>query len=152
MKGIRRCLLAIALLFSGLSSVHGATATLADKLLLSGLLRNALTFQVIDARSPDKVKQQPIISSDVYQADMAVKRCLVMVIAVSDQRALEIAKTLSKRSSQDIYAVKGGYETWKQLQKETAKPPAGAESIMPPSFVIPSNTCEQGTPLHEFKK
>lgn len=152
MKGIHRCLLAIAFLFFWLSSAYGATAALADRYVLSKLLRSMLTCQVIDARSPGNVKRQPIDSGELYKSDMVIKRGMVVVVADSDRQALEVAKVLSKWSGQDIYAVKGGYETWKQVQKETAKPPAGAESIMPPSFVIPSDTCQQGPPLHEFKK
>lgn len=151
MKRIRPWLLA-ATLFVWLSSAYAASAALADRPALSERVRKALTCQVIDARSPSLVKQQPIASADLYRADMTVKRGLVVVIAVSDRRALQIARALSKRSGQDIYAVKGGVETWKQVLKDTAKPSAGAESIMPPSFVIPSDTCQQGTPLHEFKK
>lgn len=71
-----------------------------------------------------------------------------LVVGDNDQQALEIAQSVSRKSGQDVYAVKGGYAAWRQAQEGGGKP---TEIIMPQNFTIPSNTCEQGQALHEYK-
>jgi hypothetical protein len=39
----------------------------------------------------------------------------------------------------------------KQVQSGGKASSAGPETLMPQSFTIPSNTCEQGQALHEYK-
>jgi len=77
----------------------------------------------------------------------------VVVIADRDQDALGIAHALGrKHPGKPIFAVKGGVATWKAvtLSLLMAAGMDGATSG-PVSFVIPANTCEQGTPLQVLR-
>lgn len=122
-------------------------ALLLDGVQLAEALKSGQPCCVIDARSEGPRRQNPIPFAVVHREGMAVTgNSFAIVIADNDPRALDVAKALATLNAGKIYAVKGGFATWQQ----TVGGAAGGTS-MPKRFTIPSNTCEQGKPLHEFK-
>lgn len=137
----------------GLSApAWAARAELLDSARLVEVLKKDQPCCVIDAREEGRRKQQPIPFAVIYKESVKLKPGgFAVVVGDNDQQALEAAQAIAKRSGQDVFAVKGGYATLKQVQSGGREPPAGPETIMPQNFTIPSNTCEQGQALHEYK-
>ncbi|OIP15995.1 MAG: hypothetical protein AUK53_03690 [Betaproteobacteria bacterium CG2_30_59_46] len=129
-----------------------AGAALLDGAQLREVLKKGQPCCVIDARSEGRRKQQPIPFAVVYQEGVKPKPGgFAVVVGDSDERALAAARSVAGKSGEDVYAVKGGYAAWKQVQAGGNKSSAGTELVAPQSFTIPSNTCEQGKALHEYK-
>jgi hypothetical protein len=122
-------------------------ASYLDAPQLAMLLQNGEPCCIIDARSEGLRKQAPIPFAVVHREGLSINQTnFAIVIADYDLKAWEVARKLVTPEGKDIYAVKGGYATWQQI-KMGFTPLSGT----PKRFVIPSKTCEQGKPLHEFK-
>lgn len=131
----------------GVDAAAGSAA-LMDAAQLAEQLRKDQPCCVVDARAQATRALYPVAFSVEYTDSIKPKPgAYALVIGESDQKALEIAQAISRRSGQDAYAVKGGYATWQKVQ------PGGEQSSGTTlrSFTIPSNTCEQGPALHEYK-
>lgn len=136
----------LALMTPGRALAAGI-ALLLDGTQLAEVLKSGQPCCVIDARSEGPRKQNPVPFAVIYRDGMPVAgNSFAIVIADNDQRALDVAKGLAVLNAGKIYAVKGGFGAWQQ----TVAGGVGGTS-MPKGFTIPSNTCEQGKPLHEFK-
>jgi len=150
MRNLGKYLIVMAWALS--ASVWAAGAALLDGAQLREVLKKDQPCCVIDARSEGRRKQQPIPFAVIYNEGVKPKPGgYAVVVGDNDPQALAAAQAVSKKSGQDVYAVKGGYVTWKQVQEGGRKSTAGTETIMPQNFTIPSNTCEQGKALHEYK-
>lgn len=126
------------------------TAALLDSAQLIQVLHTGAPCCLIDARSEPMRKKSPIPFAVNYREGLAISPLgFAMVIADTDHRALTVARALAAPGNGRIYAVEGGYDTWAKIQPGAAS--AAPKSSMPKSFTIPSNTCEQGKPLHEYK-
>lgn len=150
MRNPERYLIVLACALS--ASAWAAGAALLDGAQLAEVLKKDQPCCVIDARSEGRRKQQPIPFAVTYQEGVKPKPGgFAVVVGDNDPQALAVAQNVSKKSGQDVYAVKGGYATWQQVQAGGNKSSAGPETVAPQSFTIPSNTCEQGQALHEYK-
>lgn|SRR5574340_439260 len=136
--------LACAVLAAGPAS---AAVTLRDRPALEEFLKTRTPCCVIDARSDKNRQAAPLADTLAYRQGLRINPTgVVVVIADSDARAVEVGEILAASSkAQEVYAVQGGAATWRAV---TA---GSAFSSLPRSFVIPSNTCEQGTPLQELR-
>ncbi|PWB51980.1 MAG: hypothetical protein C3F18_08655 [Nitrosomonadales bacterium] len=133
------------------SPAWAATAALLDGNHLREVLKKNQPCCVIDARGEGARKQQPIPFAVIYKEGIKPKPGgFALVVGGNDRQALEIAQAVARKSGQDVYAVKGGYAAWIQIQAGGGKS-AAPETLMPQNFTIPSNTCEQGQALHEYK-
>lgn len=111
------------------------------------LLQKSKPCCVIDARSEGLRKQAPIPFAVIHREGLSIKQTsFAIVVADYDLKAMEVARQLVTPEGKNIYALKGGYATWQQIKKGIT-PLSGT----PKRFTIPSDTCEQGEPLHEFK-
>lgn len=124
-----------------------AEVSLRDTAALKAFLAGDRPCCVIDARAAASRKRAPLADSLAWRKDLQINPTgVVVVIADSDARALEVGELLAASSkAQEVYAVKGGIATWNT---------ASISSLFktrPRSFVIPKNTCEQGTPLQELR-
>jgi len=113
---------------------------------LSIVLEKFTDYQLLDARSADAQRTSPIPFSTKYQKLMPIKDCLVLIVADTDAAALEIAQSIPANGNRNVFAVKGGAETWQNVSSN-----ASPQFSKSDSFVIPMNTCEQGKPLQELK-
>lgn len=132
------------------SSAQAAGATLQDDAQLVATLARSPQCCVIDARSAQRRKDAKLAGALDYSDGLRIKpTSTVIVVADDDARALVVAKTLARTSPHPVYAVKGGYLAWQsvviRLEAQASKP--GSKF----SFVIPHDTCQQGTPLHVFE-
>ena len=122
-------------------------ALLLDTTQLAEALKGDQPCCVIDARSEGPRKQNPISFAIPFRDGMTITATtFAVVIADNDRRALDVARGLAVLNKGRIFAVKGGIATWRKV---TGSGTGG--TTMPKVFTIPSNTCEQGKPLHEFK-
>ena len=143
-RAIRSCCLAVLML---------PTLCLAagDLLLgdaeLAAKLEKVRDYQLLDARSAEAQRLAPIAFSTRYQKMMPIKNCLVLIVADTDAAALKIARSIPANADRNVFAVKGGAETWQHVSSKTSP-----QFSMSDSFVIPMNTCEQGKPLQELKR
>ena len=150
MRNLGRVLIMLACALS--APAWAAKAALLDGAQIREVLKKGQPCCVIDARSEGRRKQQPIPFAVIYQEGVKPKPGgFAVVVGDNDPQALAAAQAVSKKSGQDVYAVKGGYATWKQVQAGGNKFSAGAEIVAPQRFTIPSNTCEQGKALQEYK-
>lgn len=138
------------LLLGACVSAHAAVARLQDEAQLVATLARSPQCCVVDARSAQHRKDAALAGALAYSDTLRIKpTSTVIVLADDDARALVVAKALAGTSPHPVYAVKGGYMAWQsvvlRLQAEAAKP--GSKF----SFVIPHDTCQQGTPLHVFE-
>lgn len=149
LSGIPRCSLALLVLGACLGA-QAATASLQDDQQLVALLTKSPQCCIVDARSAPQRQQAELAGALVYNEAMRLKpTSVVVVVADTDARASAVAKTLARSSAHDVVAVKGGLAAWKVVEHELR-----AEAGRPGSkfsFVIPHNTCEQGTPLQIFE-
>lgn len=136
-----------------------AQVTAKDKQQLTAALTTSSPCCVIDGRSAANRKQQPLANALVYRPDLRIKltassTAAVVVIADRDLDAMKIGETLArKHPGKQIIAVKGGIQIWQEashaaLLAAGINTPGGGSM----SFVIPSNTCEQGQPLQELRR
>ncbi len=113
---------------------------------LTAKIRQAEKYQLLDARNATAQRNAPIAFSTKYRKTMAIKKGLVLIVADTDTAAVEIARSISDAPGRSVFAVQGGEKTWRQVAAEASPP------VMPDSFVIPMNTCEQGKPLQELRR
>jgi hypothetical protein len=120
------------------------SVTLYERARLQAALQAAAPCCVVDARSAKARKVKPIADAVVYRPDLRINpTSAVVVIADSDSEALRIGRALAAASgAMQVIAVQGGFETW-----QAAMRPGGNGGLR---FVIPSDTCQQGTPLQEL--
>lgn len=145
MKQILRCACLAILLLPTLS--FGAEGVLLEESALSAKLDQTQDYQLLDARSAEAQRNNPIAFSTRYQSTTPIKKGLVLIVADTDAAALEIAKSIPVASDRYIFAVKGGCDSWRRVM---AKVPLGTP--VSGGFVIPKNTCEQGKPIQELKR
>lgn len=136
-----------------------AQVTAKDKVQLTAALKTSSPCCVIDGRSAASRKRQPLADALVYRPDIRIKltataTAAVVVIADRDRDAMQIGEALArKHPGKQIIAVTGGIKTWRDASQAVLL----AAGINLPgdgsmSFVIPSNTCEQGQPLQELRR
>lgn len=145
MSAIIRFSLAIAVATAASAAWGGVTA-LRDQAELESLLKRAPPCCIIDAR-PERVRKLlPLANTVPYRQDLRIDpTSVVVVIAETDGQAVEIGDAIAKtNNAKDVVAVKGGASTWRALAGDD---PAASGGSAPLRFVIPKNTCEQGTPL-----
>lgn len=132
-----------------------AQVTAKDKQQLTAALTTSSPCCVIDGRSAASRKRQPLADALVYRPDLRIKpTAAVVVIADRDPAAMQIGETLArKHPGKQIIVVKGGIKTWQDASRAALLAAglntSGGGSM---SFVIPSNTCEQGQPLQELRR
>jgi hypothetical protein len=124
-----------------------AATTLGDRVQIVEALKSSPPCCVVDARSSALRMLRPLKDAVVWNADTRiVPSGTVVVIADGDKEALAVAHRIEKRfKAKDVLAVKGGVDTWREILA------ASEEPGMPATFVIPKNTCEQGTPLQTLR-
>lgn len=142
--------IAFAALLLATAPARSAGVSLQDKAQLEAACKRGAPCCVVDARSEITRNQAPLKDAVIYRPGVKIRpTAAVVVIADSDDRALLAGKELAKTSgAREVFAVKGGMTTWRTLVPAES---ASGESTMPYTFVIPKNTCEQGTPLQELK-
>lgn len=132
-----------------------AQVTAKDKQQLTAALTTSSPCCVIDGRSAASRKAQPLADALVYRPNLRIKpTAAVVVIADRDPEAMNIGETLArKHPGKQVIVVKGGIKTWQEASRAALLAAGinipGGESR---SFVIPSNTCEQGQPFQELRR
>lgn len=150
MRSAEKILILLAWAWS--ASAWAAGAALLDGVQLAEVLKKDQPCCVIDARSEGRRKQQPIPFALIYNEGVKPRPGgYAVVVGDNDPQALAAAQAVSKKSGQNVYAVKGGYAAWRRVQAGGGKYSVGTENVSPQRFTIPSNTCEQGKALHEYK-
>lgn len=152
MKPLINSLLAmLCLAFTG--AAH-AQVSLKDKAQLVAALSAKPPCCVIDGRAAASRKREALKDALPWRSNLTINpTATVVVIADRDQDALGIADVLGrKHPGKPVFAVKGGLPTWKATTLSLLAA-AGMDAAMngPVTFVIPANTCEQGTPLQELR-
>jgi hypothetical protein len=141
---------AALLILLAVGNAEAAPAVLRDEAQLGALLQKSPQCCVIDARSAESRSAQPLPASLPYQRGLQINpTSAVVVVADSDGKALDAAKLVARTSPYPVYAVKGGVAAWKQVEATLAKSARAPGS--PFDFVIPSDTCQQGPALQQFK-
>lgn len=144
----------LAMLCLMLAGAAQAQVSLKDKVQLVSALSAKPPCCVIDGRNATSRKREILENALPWRADLKIDpTATVVVIADQDHDALGIANTLSrKHPGKPILAVRGGLATWKAASLSLLAA-AGMDTAMsgPVSFVIPANTCEQGTPLQVLR-
>jgi hypothetical protein len=141
----RRFILAVALALPSMQA-GAAPFGLVDRAQLQALLMTGEPCCMIDARPEQARKHRPIADALAYEEGMTLSPAgPVVVIGDSDKRTLSVGKALANRfGAGKVYAVKGGYAAWQAVERERLK------SALPLSFIIPSDTCQQGPPLQQL--
>jgi hypothetical protein len=148
---MRLKLSAIILVFCLLPGYARADAALLDGAQLGEHMKAGELCCVIDAREEGRRKQRPIPFAVTYQKGLKLAPGgFAVVVADGDAKALTIAEALAANAGKPVYAVKGGYDVWRLTPEGLARASAPRMSA-PRNFVIPSDTCKQGSPLQEFK-
>lgn len=134
---------AIALAALLYSVTGGAEVSLRDKPGLEAALKHAPPCCVVDARAEDSRKRTPLPDATLYREGMTIDPIgPVVVLADTDAKALQVGKMLEGDAKDRlVLAVKGGIRTWQSV----VLPDPG--TMLPESFVIPSDTCQQAPPL-----
>ncbi|MEO8332022.1 MAG: hypothetical protein ABI479_06280 [Gallionella sp.] len=134
-----------------MSPVYAGTSGFINVAQLKELLNKDQPCCVIDARDAGSRKKQPIPVAIVYRDNIKSKAGgYALIVGKDDKQALKLAQKISAKSDGDVFAVAGGYATWQQAQS-VGDMSSGKVDGMPRSFIIPSNTCEQGKPLQVYK-
>lgn len=140
--------LAAACLLIGLPAWPAlAAVSLSDRSELVVNLKMSPPCCIVDGRSGLDRARRPLRNTVVWNQQLRINPTSpVVVIADDDAKALAIGRTIEKRfKAREVLAVKGGFETWNAILS------TASESGMPATFVIPMNTCEQGTPLQTLR-
>jgi hypothetical protein len=124
-----------------------AATSLQDRRQIMDSLKYVPPCCVIDGRAPGPRQLRPLNDAVVWHKGALIKPTgTVVVIADTDSQALTLARQIAKQfHAQSVVAVKGGLDTWRDVLA------ASQEPGMPATFVIPKNTCEQGTPLQTLR-
>jgi len=122
-----------------------AEVSLRDTASLQAFLAKGTPCCVIDARNEAKRLSAPLADTLPYRKGLRINPTgIVVVIADTDARAIEVGKALERSSkAKDIYAVKGGARSWREATGVAA-------SGLPSGFIIPKNTCESGTAIQQY--
>lgn len=138
---MKRCLILLAGALLALPAL--AAVTLQDRSEIVETLKSTPPCCVVDGRSPGPRLLRPLKDAVVWQKGMRITPTgAVVVIADDDKAVLALARRIAKQfHAKTVVAVKGGIDTWRDVLA------AAQEPGMPATFVIPKNTCEQGTPL-----
>jgi hypothetical protein len=146
----------IALWLFGLCAATGgaqAGVSLLAKADLVKVLTTSPPCCVIDARSEEARKARPIKEALEWLPGLKINpTATVVVVADADARAMAVARSIDKTHPRKvIVAVKGGFPVWEAILIDQEK---GREHSVQgsTSFVIPKNTCEQGTPLQTLPR
>lgn len=123
----------------------GAEVSLRDTAALQAFLAGGTPCCVIDARNAARRLSAPLDGALPYRKDLKIDPTgVVVVVADTDARALEVGKALERSSkAKDVYAVKGGERSWRAAT-------GAASSGTPGGFIIPKNTCESGTAIQHY--
>ena len=147
-----RSLLVVACLAA--AGMARAQVSLMDKAQLIKALSAKPPCCVIDGRAATNRKRDALGNALPWRSSLKINpTATVIVLADRDQDALGIARALvRKHPGKPIFAVKGGLPTWKAVTLSLLSAD-GMDAAMggPVTFVIPANTCEQGTPLQELR-
>jgi hypothetical protein len=124
-----------------------APVELVDRAQIQAVLESGAPCCVIDARAGKAREHTPIAHALAYRRGMTINPSgPVVVLGDSDKQTLAVGKALADRSgAAKVYAVKGGYATWQAVEQARLK------STLPLSFIIPSDTCQQGPPLQQLR-
>ena len=124
-----------------------ADARLASREQMLAALAHGGPCCVIDGRGADARSRHPLADALAYRADLRIVPTSPVVVLADDNRAaLAIAQALARQHpGKTVLAVDGGVAVWEAL---LATRNTGG---LPATFVIPSNTCEQGKPLQELR-
>ena len=149
---MKQILLFLAVLFSVFSPVYAQVVAM-DEVRLTDELIAASPCCVIDARAPASQKKDALPDALPYHPDLVITpTASVVVVADSDADANASAEALAdKYPGKRIIAVMGGLTAWQSASKAARAAffvPGGTSQ----SFVIPSNTCEQGAPLQTLQR
>lgn len=127
-----------------------AGASLRSEAQLQLALRSNPPCCVIDGRPEAQRKARALPEALVYRKGLKINPiATVVVVADSDARALAIARTLaSAHPGKTVFAVEGGVVAWQSVERSIAAAAPGGRAL---EFVIPKNTCEQGTPLQQLR-
>lgn len=146
--------LLLAVLCPVFAGAAQAQVALKDKVQLVAALSAKPPCCIIDGRAAESRKREALDNALIWRSDLTINpTATVVVIADRDQDALGIANALGrKHPGKPVFAVKGGLPTWKATTLSLLAA-AGMDAAMsgPVTFVIPANTCEQGTPLQELR-
>ena len=136
-----RLILSVLVVLAALEAQAGTT--LGDRRQIGAALALLPPCCVVDARSALPRALRPLKDAIAWSKDIRiVPTGTVVVVADSDKEALAVARRIAARfQARHVLAVKGGFDTWRDVLA------AAAEPGMPATFVIPKNTCEQGTPI-----
>lgn len=129
--------------------VHSEVQVYDKSQLVSALGANAPCC-VVDGRNEASRKHQPLAESLAYQPGMKVAGGTAPVVVVADntRQAEKQAVALAKdHPEKRILVVKGGLPVWQAALAALEHAPPGGYAIQ---FVIPKNTCEQGSPLQKL--
>lgn len=141
----------VATLAFGFGSVAWADVRLLDEAGLLQALDRQPPCCVVDGRAPAHRKALPVADALPYRPGMKIHpTATVVVVADSDEQAMNIARRLDRAyPGKSIIAVKGGRAVWASVLS-AGQPSHSVQGSR--SFVIPSNTCEQGTPLETLNR
>lgn len=134
-----------------LCGAASAEVRLLDEAALLQALGRQPPCCVIDARPPAQRKALPLADALAYRPGMKiVPTASVVVVADSDERAMTVARRFDKAyPGRSIITVHGGQAVWASVLDSTRSSHSVQGSR---SFVIPSNTCEQGPPLQTLPR
>ena len=142
-KGLIILWLALAL-----PALAQADASLKTPGALGPVIAMAPGVLLVDARGLEAVSQQQLQGATPYVQGMKLVPGMVVVVADSDEQAMQVAAALTQPGGQAVYALSGGAKAWQEILDERKK----SAAAVPFNFVIPHNTCQQGKPLQEYKK
>jgi hypothetical protein len=144
MSGAAARVVVFAALGIPMAAIAAASVEQVDAAQVRALLAMKSPCCVIDARAASERRKVEIGHALVYRKGLRINPTgVVVVIADSDAKAQAVGQALARTSGATrVVAVKGGASTWLSAQRETIGSAAHA-----PSFIIPRNTCEQGSPL-----
>jgi len=138
----------LSVLLSSLCLVVTATAEeVVDAKALAGL-EGAAGWPVVDVRELADRSREPIPGALEFGPELDVSGP-VLVVASEDSIAQLTAVAIESRLRSAVaYAVSGGIDTLRSMRPDLLR--LLDDSNMPGTFTIPSDTCQQGEPLHTF--
>lgn len=143
----RRLFCVAAVMFA---SAVRAEVQLYDKNQLVSALGANSPCCVVDGRDERSRQRQALAEAVLYRPGLKVAAgdAPVVVVGDNDKQASQVGESLAKdQPSKRILVVKGGLPEWQAALVALKDAPPGGYAIQ---FVIPKNTCEQGTPLQKL--
>lgn len=123
---------------------HAANGVLLNQDAVRAELKKEPDYQLLDARGAEARRSLPLAFATRYEKSVPVKKGLVLVVADSDDAALEIARAIPVEGECRVFAVQGGADAWKQVQARLAT------VVTPGNFIVPKGTCDLGKPALRF--